>query len=93
MSWQTTKSRGKCWLRLVKFVIAEESGKWSQVFSKSDKQMAAGMSHGDGRKSRKKRKRRKRSSGSGSRSHSRSRSSSDEEDQDEDDMDSVEANL
>ena len=27
-----------------KFVIAEESGKWSQVDSKSDQQMAAGMS-------------------------------------------------
>ena len=28
----------------VKFVIAEESGKWNQVDSKSDQQMAAGMS-------------------------------------------------
>ena len=28
----------------VKFVTAEESGKWSQVDSKSDQQMAAGMS-------------------------------------------------
>ena len=55
--------------------------------------MAAGMSPGDDRKSRRKRKRRRRSSGSRSRSRSRSRSSSDEEDQDEDDMDSVESNL
>ena len=72
-----------------KLIIAEESGKWSQADSKSDKEMAAGMSDGDDRKSRKKRKRRRRSSGSGSRSRSRSRSSLDDEDQDEDDMDSV----
>ena len=76
-----------------KLIIAEESGKWSQADSKSDKQMAAGISDGDDRKRRKKRKRRRSSSRSGSRSRSRSRSSSDEEDQDEDDMDSVEANL
>ena len=44
-----------------KFVIAEESGKWSQLENKSDKQTAAGMSHGDVSKSNKKRKRRRRS--------------------------------
>ena len=49
-----------------KFVIAEESGKWSQLESKSDKQTAAGMS------SYKKRKRQEGlSSGYGSRSWSR----------------------
>ena len=76
-----------------KFVIGEESGKWSQLESKSERQIAAGMLHGDGRKSSKKRKRRRRSRGSSSRSRSRSRSSSDEEDQDVDDMDTDKSNL
>ena len=76
-----------------KFVIGEESGKWSQLESRSERQIAAGMLHGDGRTSSKKRKRRRRSRGSSSRSRSRSRSSSDDEDQDEDDMDTDISNL
>ena len=71
-----------------KFIIAEESGKWSQLEITEDKQTAAGLS------SYKKRKRQERlNSGTGSRLRSRSRSCSDKEDKDEDDVDTDRLNL
>ena len=71
-----------------KFIIAEESGKWSQLEITEDKQTAAGLS------SYKKRKHQEgMSSGTGSRLRSRSRSCSDKEDKDEDNVDTDRLNL